>query len=130
MPPSRRYSPLRPRLTRSRWRSFASARSKPWPIKAHADGIPVSLSPWRRSTYNPPGVAWTEAVLRIHPPSREPALVRRFLFDFVLTVDDIAAIAAMDTGVRGGPDPAVVDATAFSITSEDEASTGDSLITA
>jgi len=27
------------------------------------------------------------------------------IFDFVLTADDIAAIDAMDMGLRGGPDP-------------------------
>ena len=30
------------------------------------------------------------------------------IFDFALTRDDIAAIDALDTGVRGGPDPDVV----------------------
>ena len=78
----------------------------------------MSLSPWRRSTYNPPEVAWTGAVLRIYPPSREPTLVRRFLFDFVLTADDIAAIDAMNTGVRGGPDPEIVDTKLFTWTIE------------
>jgi hypothetical protein len=42
----------------------------------------------------------------------------------------VAAIAAIDTSRRGGSDPEVVDAITFSITIEDEASTGDPLITA
>ena len=29
------------------------------------------------------------------------------VFDFELTADELAAIDALDTGVRGGPDPAV-----------------------
>src|SRR5215510_7289566 len=103
MPPSQRYSPLRPHLTRSRWRSFASARSKPWPIKAHADGIPVHLSPWRRSTYNPPGVAWTGAVLRAHPPFEgggvtNGAFLRAGLIDEI----SLAIFPAVD-GAKGAP---------------------------
>jgi len=42
----------------------------------------------------------------------------------------VAAIDAIDTNMRGGPDPEVVDATTLPITIEDEASTGDPLITA
>jgi diketogulonate reductase-like aldo/keto reductase len=46
-------------------------------------------------------------------------------FDFVLTADDIAAIDAMDTGVRGGPDLEIVDTKLFTWTIEDEASSAD-----
>ena len=35
------------------------------------------------------------------------------IFDIELTTDDIAAIDALDTGVRGGPDPDVVDTKLF-----------------
>lgn len=35
------------------------------------------------------------------------------IFDFALTPEEIAAIDAMDTGVRGGPDPDDVDTTLF-----------------
>jgi diketogulonate reductase-like aldo/keto reductase len=38
------------------------------------------------------------------------------IFDFALTTDDIAAIDALDTGVRGGPDPGIVDTTLFTWT--------------
>jgi diketogulonate reductase-like aldo/keto reductase len=41
------------------------------------------------------------------------------IFDFVLTADDIAAIDAMDTGVRGGPDPEIVDTKLFNFSIED-----------
>jgi diketogulonate reductase-like aldo/keto reductase len=41
------------------------------------------------------------------------------IFDFALTVDDIAAIDALDTAMRYGPDPEVVHATTFPITLED-----------
>jgi diketogulonate reductase-like aldo/keto reductase len=47
------------------------------------------------------------------------------IFDFVLTADDIAAIDAMDTGVRGGPDPDSVDTTLFTWTIADEAASAD-----
>jgi hypothetical protein len=42
----------------------------------------------------------------------------------------VAAINAIDTGRRGGPDPEVVDATTFLIAIEDEASTGASTMSA
>src|SRR5436190_1953101 len=41
------------------------------------------------------------------------------IFDFTLTADEIAAVDALDTGVRGGPDPPVVDTKLFSISIED-----------
>ncbi len=37
------------------------------------------------------------------------------IFDFQLTPEEIAAIDAMDTGVRGGPDPEIVDAKTFNL---------------
>jgi diketogulonate reductase-like aldo/keto reductase len=40
------------------------------------------------------------------------------IFDFALTPDDIPAIDALDTGVRGSPDPDAVDATTFKLTTE------------
>ena len=36
------------------------------------------------------------------------------VFDFELTSEDIAAIDALDTGVRGGPDPEIVDTNLYS----------------
>jgi hypothetical protein len=42
----------------------------------------------------------------------------------------VAVIGAIDTCMRGGSDPEVVDAKTLPIKIEDEASTGDSLITA
>jgi diketogulonate reductase-like aldo/keto reductase len=37
------------------------------------------------------------------------------VFDFVLTDDEVAAIDALDTGARGGPDPEVVDTQLFNL---------------
>jgi diketogulonate reductase-like aldo/keto reductase len=41
------------------------------------------------------------------------------IFDFALDTDEIAAISALDTGVRGGPDPESVDTQLFSFKIED-----------
>ncbi|MBF4632594.1 aldo/keto reductase [Clavibacter michiganensis subsp. phaseoli] len=41
------------------------------------------------------------------------------VFDFTLTPEDIAAIDALDTGERGGPDPALVNTTLFPFAIED-----------
>jgi diketogulonate reductase-like aldo/keto reductase len=41
------------------------------------------------------------------------------VFDFALTADEVAAIDALDTGERGGPDPEVVDPKLFPIKVED-----------
>ena len=41
------------------------------------------------------------------------------IFDFALTADEVAAIDALDTGTRGGPDPEVVDTGLFPIKIED-----------
>lgn len=40
------------------------------------------------------------------------------IFDFKLTPEEITAIDAIDTGVRGGPDPEVVDTKMFSLSIE------------
>ena len=40
-------------------------------------------------------------------------------FGFALTADEVAAIDALDTGVRGGPDPELVDTQMFSLSVED-----------
>ncbi|MFE7127781.1 hypothetical protein [Streptomyces sp. NPDC057617] len=39
---------------------------------------------------------------------------RRYVFDFALTADEVATIDAIDTGVRGGPDPDAVGPGDFS----------------
>jgi diketogulonate reductase-like aldo/keto reductase len=41
------------------------------------------------------------------------------IFDFTLTAEEVAAIDALDTGVRGGPDPQTVDTRLFSISIEE-----------
>jgi diketogulonate reductase-like aldo/keto reductase len=41
------------------------------------------------------------------------------IFDFALTADEVAAIDALDTGARGGPDPEIVDTKLFPIKTED-----------
>jgi diketogulonate reductase-like aldo/keto reductase len=76
-----------------------------------------------------------QVVLRWHidhglsaiPKSVRPERIAQNIdnFDFVLTADDIAAIAAMDTGVRGGPDLEIVDTKLLTWTIEDEASSAD-----
>jgi diketogulonate reductase-like aldo/keto reductase len=61
------------------------------------------------------------------PKSGRPARIAEniAIFDFALTTDDIAAIDALDTRVRGGPDPEIVDTTLFTWTIEDEAASAD-----
>jgi len=64
-----------------------------------------------------------QVVLRWHlehgvstiPKSVRPARIAENVdvFDFALTASDVAAIDALDTGVRGGPDPAIIDTTRF-----------------
>jgi len=41
------------------------------------------------------------------------------IFDFALTSDEVAAIDALDTGGRGGPDPQIVDTKLFTISVEE-----------
>ena len=41
------------------------------------------------------------------------------VFGFALTADDVAAIDALDTGVRGGPDPETIDTTLYTKTIPD-----------
>ena len=41
------------------------------------------------------------------------------VFDFTLTPAEVAAIDALDTGVRGGPDPEIVDTKLFSLSIEE-----------
>jgi diketogulonate reductase-like aldo/keto reductase len=41
------------------------------------------------------------------------------VFDFRLTAEEIAAIDALDTGVRGGPDPEIVDTKLFALSVEE-----------
>jgi diketogulonate reductase-like aldo/keto reductase len=41
------------------------------------------------------------------------------IFDFKLSTDDVAAIDALDTGARGGPDPQLVDSKMFAFSIED-----------
>ena len=44
-------------------------------------------------------------------PHRIPENIN--IFDFALTPDEVAAIDALDTGVRGGPDPEILDTELF-----------------
>jgi diketogulonate reductase-like aldo/keto reductase len=63
----------------------------------------------------------TEHGLSTIPKSVRPERIAENIdiFDFALTPDDIAAIDALDTGVRGGPDPEIVDTKLFHIKIED-----------
>jgi 2,5-diketo-D-gluconate reductase A len=45
------------------------------------------------------------------------------IFDFALTSDEVAAIDALDTGTRGGPDPDMVDTKLFAISVEEQYAT-------
>jgi diketogulonate reductase-like aldo/keto reductase len=75
------------------------------------------------------GKTTSQTILRWHvqhglcaiPKSfRKERIAENFdIFDFVLTSDDMAALDALDTGVRSGPDPEVVCATTFPIKVED-----------
>ena len=59
--------------------------------------------------------------LSVIPKSLRPArIAENFdIFDFELTADDIAAIDALDTGMRAGPDPDRVNTKMFSWKVED-----------
>ena len=70
-----------------------------------------------------------QVVLRWHidhglspiPKSARPERIAENIdiFDFLLAEDDRAAIDAMDTGVRRGPDPEIFDATMAPVKMED-----------
>jgi diketogulonate reductase-like aldo/keto reductase len=70
-----------------------------------------------------------QVVLRWHiehgvsaiPKSVRPARIAENLgvFDFALTPDEVASVDALDTGVRGGPDPESIDTKTFTRTIPD-----------
>jgi len=70
-----------------------------------------------------------QVVLRWHvehgfsaiPKSVRPARITENIgiFDFTLTAEEVAAIDALDTGVRGGPDPEVIDTKRYTKTIPD-----------
>ena len=55
------------------------------------------------------------------PKSVNPGRIRENLdiFDFALTAQEVAAISALDTGHRGGPDPERVEVSSFNLIVED-----------
>jgi diketogulonate reductase-like aldo/keto reductase len=74
------------------------------------------------------GKTAAQVVLRWHlehgiaviPKSVRPARIAENadVFDFALAAEEVAAIDALDTGVRGGPDPEIVDTTLFAMSVE------------
>lgn len=62
-----------------------------------------------------------EQGITVIPKSFRPERLAENLdvFDFTLAIDEIAAIDALDTGLRSGPDPEVITATTFPIKVED-----------
>ncbi|MFF2273994.1 aldo/keto reductase [Agromyces sp. NPDC058136] len=96
-------------------------------------GITAYRGDQTRSTFTDPGIVGiaeqhgktaAQVMLRWHlqqgrsaiPKSVRPErIVENFdVFDFELTHEELAAIDALDTGVRGGPDPAAVTLATFS----------------
>ena len=51
--------------------------------------------------------SWASAIPKSVQPERIVENINNF--DFAMTGDDVAAIDAIETGVRSGPDPEVVD---------------------
>ena len=54
-----------------------------------------------------------------HPPSDDDIAENIDIFDFALTPDEVASIDALDTGVRGGPDPELVNPAIVLLSEED-----------
>ena len=67
----------------------------------------LRLLPYRRRI---PAMGWAFAHLAA-PLAGWRARIRENLdvFDFELTAEELAAIDALDTGTRGGPEPAAID---------------------
>ncbi|MFE7422850.1 aldo/keto reductase [Rhodococcus sp. NPDC057529] len=80
------------------------------------DQVVVSIAERHSKTPAQVVIRWElEHGLAVIPKSVDPSrIAENFgVFDFALAADEIAAIDALDTGVRGGPDPTVVDASRF-----------------